>query len=56
MERTRRFRWDRLAKCVYMACNLVLVAWVVLSYFNVILQNTEANPVYFTWNFFKVLF
>jgi hypothetical protein len=55
MERTRRFRWDRLALCVYMACNLAFVAWVALSYFNIVLHNTEANPVYFTWNFFTVL-
>lgn len=56
MERTRRFRWDRLALCVYMVFNLVFVAWVALSYLDIVLHNTEANPTYLTWNLFTVMF
>jgi hypothetical protein len=56
MEKKKRFRWDRLALCVYVACNLAFVVWVALSYFNIVLHNTEANPAYFTWNFFTTVF
>ena len=41
MERTRRFRWDKLALCLCIALSLAFIAWVVLSYFNIVLHNTE---------------
>lgn len=56
MERTRHIRWDRLAACLYLALNLAFVVWVGLSYFNIVLHNNEAQPAYFTWNFFTLMF
>ena len=58
MERTRRrhIRWDRVLKSIFFAAIFVLVAWVVVSYVNIVLHNTEAHPVYFRWNFFSNVF
>ena len=33
----------------------LLIAWFMLSYFNVIAHNEEAEPVYQTWNVFTLL-
>ena len=50
----RRFRWDRLAMCVFWAIVGLLVLWVVASYCNIIAHNDDLNPTYTEWNIFTL--
>lgn len=56
MERKKHFRWDRLHECVLWAGIIVFSIWVVVSYCNVIMHNSDDCPVYKDWNFFKLMF
>jgi hypothetical protein len=58
MERTRRrrIRWDRVLESIFLTVMCLFVAWIVVSYCNIVLNNNEANPVYLPWNLFMVLF
>jgi hypothetical protein len=58
MERIKRrhIRWDRVLESFFLTAIFLFVVWVVVSYCNIVLHNNETNPMYFTWNFFTVLF
>lgn len=55
MEKKRHLRWDRVIKCLGWALIFTFVAWVFISYFNIVLHNTEEHPCYFDWNFFQLM-
>ena len=55
MEKKRRIRWDRVIECLARALVFTFVAWVFISYFNIVLHNTEEHPCYFEWNFFQLM-
>ena len=54
--RRRHIRWDRVLESLFFAATFAFVAWVAISYFNVVLHNTEEHPMYFSWNFFNYMF
>ena len=41
---------------IFTAICLVLIVWVVISYFEVISKNLNPNPEYWSLNFFEVFF
>jgi hypothetical protein len=47
----RRFRWDRL----WWTLVTIWLAWLVISYIDIVIHNTEAQPVYLAWNLFAKL-
>lgn len=55
MEKKRHIRWDRVIECLARALVFTFVAWVFISYFNIVLHNTEEHPCYFDWNFFQLM-
>ena len=55
MGKKRHIRWDRVIECLAWVLAFMFIAWVVISYFNIILHNTEDHPSYFDWNFFQLM-
>ena len=55
MEKKRHIRWDRVIECLARVLVFTFVAWVCISYFNIVLHNTEEHPCYFDWNFFQLM-
>lgn len=55
MEKKRHIRWDRVIECLAWALVFTFIAWVFISYFNIVLHNTEEHPCYFDWNFFQLM-
>lgn len=55
MEKRRHIRCDRVIECLAWAAIFTFVAWVFISYFNIVLHNTEEHPIYFDWNFFLLM-
>ena len=47
----RRFRWDRL----WWVLVTIWLAWLVISYIDIVTHNSEAQPVYLAWNLFARL-
>lgn len=55
MEKKRHIRWDHVIKCLAWALVLTFITWVFISYFNIVLHNTEEHPIYLDWNFFQLM-
>jgi hypothetical protein len=36
--------------------SIAFIAWVIISWFNVISHNLDASPTYAVWNFFTIIF
>lgn len=39
----------------YYAFNIILLAWILISYIDIIWDNAFPNPQHFSWNFFIVV-
>lgn len=55
--RRRRIKHlKQIMKAVVGCAEFLLVAWVLLSWMDVVLTNRYPNPVYQAWNFFTIIF
>ena len=55
MEKKRHIRQDRVIECLAWVLVFAFITWVFISYFNIVLHNTEEHPCYLDWNFFQLV-
>lgn len=41
---------------IFIIVSIIILAWIGISFINVICHNLESNPQYFDWNFFVIHF
>ena len=53
-----KMKWSFKKFMINMLCvaSMLLIAWCVLSYFEVISKNLNPNPIYLPYNFFTLVF